>query len=277
MVDKRALDEERARRKKAEASANEARVKYETDLARAQTRLDMIQQAIEAQVNAPQPQQLAQPAPEFDKDPKSYIEHEFAKLRRQQEELAEKYARATATTTQLTQQQQEAQQIADLERWAMAQESAFARETTDYSDAMKFLAQKRESQLRAIGIDDPGEINSALSNDVRGLANLCRQRGKPFGEALYNLAKANGYNGASSDPVSSPNVVATPGNRETPDSAAERLLRGADMAATIGSIGAAPRGEPAASAIATMSDEQFATLYNKIKGNPAAMRQLFGT
>jgi hypothetical protein len=99
---------------------------------------------------------------------------------------------------------------------------------------------------------------------------------------LYDLAQANGYRPGSQQaaPVATPAApaaVLSPVSPVAAASPAERLIRGQEMATTIGSTGSAPRGEIAIRAIAEMSDAEFAKIYeNTQKNGGQAMRNLFG-
>jgi len=123
-------------------------------------------------------------------------------------------------------------------------------------------------------VEDAAQISQAIRSDVQGLANLARQQGRNFAEMLYGLAEANGFQRGSQSAAPPAAAKAPPVNAE---SAAERLIRGQDMATTLGDGGGAPAGEVAPSAIASMSDEEFSKLYlNVKKKGGAAMRNLFG-
>jgi hypothetical protein len=266
VVDKRALDEERSRRKKAEKDATEARVKYEAELAKVNTRFEMLQAAIEANNKAPAAETA--PAPTFDADPKAWIEHQFKALTQKYEDLGKQIAPVQTATTQINEQQRQQQQVAELQEWGRGQEAEFMAATPDYTAAVQHLKTVREATARAIGIDDPTEIARTLQNEVLQTAAFARQKGKNFGEVLYNLAKANGYNASPAASVASRAAPA--------ETAAERILRGQDMAATLGATGAAAKGETAVNAIASMDDAQFQSLLEKMKGDKVKMRNVFG-
>ena len=278
-VDKRALDEERSKRKKAEAAAAELQRKYDADLAKANARFEMLAEAAQAHTASQQPK-APEPAveiPDFAADPQGYIKGNFEAMeRRHQAMLAElKEAKAAAATVGETMQRQEA--TSQLESWAMQQEAAYAAETPDYTDAMKHLMAARAQQLRLIGVEDEARISQTIRQDVQGLANLARQQGRNFAEMLYGLAQANGFQKKAPGASATAPVTPKPSPAVDVDSAAERLIRGAEMATTLGAGGGAPAGEAAPAAIAAMSDAEFAKLYAKVQKNGgAAMRQLFG-
>ena len=274
-VDKRALDAERERRKKAEKVAAELQTKHAAELARAQTRLEMLASAAQAHIDqAPAaPRAEPKPAPDWATDPIGAIKHTFDEFENRQQAVIDRLARVETGNTQLTQAQQQMSARADLQSWANAQEAAFAAEKPDYQAAMTHLMQAERRAKLAIGVDE-SEVMGQLTNEIVGLAQMVRQRGKNFGETLYELAESRGYK-----PSAAANDAAPPSARAAvnAESAAERLLRGQDMATTLGSTGGAPRGEAAPQHIAQMSEEEFTRFYDTVKKKgPSALRGLFG-
>lgn len=272
MVDKRALDEERARRRELEQKFQAA----EIERAKLGERFEMLRQAAQAHVTPPPAPQT--PSPEFEKDPAGYIKYGFERVQQSVEDLSKNF-RAELDgikqgTTKLTEAQQQQRAIADLDAWGASQEAAFRSEAPDYDAAMVHLRDARVGLMRAMAVPEH-EIAAQIMNDVRGVANLARERGMNFPQMLYKMAQAQGYKRAETAPSASDGVVAaaTPAPAAN---AAERLIRGQDMATTIGSTGAAPRGAPAAQTIANMSDAEFSRLYAEVAKDPARMRALFG-
>jgi hypothetical protein len=281
MVDKRALDEERNRRREAEKRATEIERKAAADLARTEERLRLLAEAAQAHVaQATAPAAEEAPPPDFNTDPAGFIQHGFKQLQQALGQINERVQKVETGATQLTQQQRDAQAVGELQNWGMAQEAEYARETPDYAAATQFLAQAREKLIRTMGVSDPMEIRASIAQDVQGLARLSRERGLQFGKVLYDLAVAHGYQKAAPAASDEPAAAGRP-NGGTPapsaENAAERLLRGQDMATTLGSTGGAPRGELTADALGRMSDEEFANYYAKVAKNPAQMRALFGS
>lgn len=282
-VDKRALDEERTRRKAAEKTAADQRTAHAAELARANTRLEMLAAAADGHLkqNAAQPA-AETPAPAFDNDPRAYIEHKFKTMETQLAEARQAAKVGEQIQQQMTRQQAEAKHVGELEAWATAQEREYSTGVADYRAAVEHLAAAREAQLRIIGAEDAGEIRQTIINEVRGLAARARQQGKNFGDVLYKLAAASGYRAGAAPAAAasaSPAAVARVVPAVDPANAAERLIRGNDMATTIGSTGAASNGNgPAAQQIANMSDSEFAAFYAKVqKQGGTAMRSLFGS
>lgn len=276
MVAKAALDEERIKRKKLEKELNEVRAQSGAEIATVKTRLQMITEAIDASVKASPAATPEPPAPAFDADPQGFIKHEFKRINDQNAALARDLAELRTGTVQMSEQQQRAQQLQDIRAWGTAQESAFQAENPDYTDAMNHLLTARRAELQAIGVTDPGEVHNVLANDTMQLAYLSRQRGQQFGKLLYDLATAKGY--AKKTASAATEVADTPGRRvSTPESAAERLLRGQENATTLGSTGGAGQGEVAINAIANMDEVAFGRMLAKVKTQgPAALRNILG-
>ena len=274
VVDKRALDAERERRRKAEKEARDQEKRHAAELARVQERLELLSRAAEQHV-APKPEPVA-PPPDFNADPAAYIKYNFDTLQQKQAEYDRRLAELNQNAQQINQRQQETHQIAEVEAWGQRQEAEFAQQTPDYADAMKHLMKSVEAQHRRLGTAD-GDIPALVRRDVVGLANLCRAKGLPFGETLYGMAQDRGYAPSASRAAEAPSQQVAGATRANSDNAAERLLRGQDMATTLGSTGSAPRGETSVNVIASMSEEEFSKLYSETKKRGgAAMRGLFG-
>jgi hypothetical protein len=270
--DARALHEERNRRRELQQRNQELERKHAAEMARMDERLQMLSGAVqshfqqqEAARRAPPAQD--QPLPDFASDPAGHIQGNFNGL-----------------------QQREVMANNDLQAWGQAQEAEFARGTPDYLQAATYLRDAREKQIRTIGINDPALIRQQMENDIRGLALLARQQGASFAERVYQLALDNGYQrqqprqqgqaGVSRETsgTGADRSNGAGGNGAGANSATERLLRGQDMATTIGSTGGAARGEPAAQHLANLPEAEFAKLLEKtMKDGPTAMRNLFGS
>lgn len=269
LVDKRALDEERSRRKAAEARAREQELSY----AKLATRFEMLNEAL-TEHNKPAPPPKVE-IPSFETDPRGHIEQRLNQIESRFEEVGKKIVPLEKTAEQITQQQKDAEFVRDLQTWGARQEAEFANQTPDYQDAVSFLKQVREDTMRAMNVPE-AEIGQRLMQEVLATANLARQQGMNFGEVLYKLAKANRYAPKAVASTPSPVDTSKPA-RDMVESATERLIRGNDMATTISATGGGARGEIAANAIANMSDEAFAQYYAKVqKQGKSALKNLFG-
>lgn len=280
-VDKRALDQERERRRKAEASLAEERQKNAAEYAKVQTRLELLAQAAQEHVTATAPRAPdPEPAPDFSTDPAGFIQHQFKSVHHELARNREEINTLRDTTQHVQQQTQQQAQNAALQQWGAAQEAEFARNQPDYQQAVTHLRNARERILQAAGINDPVDMQNRLQAEVMQTAAMAYQQGRSFGDVLYKLAGAHGYSpGATAAPAATEaQAAAVPITTPKPAAtAAERLIRGQDMATTLGATGGAPRGELAPQAIANMSDADFDVLYSKVKTQGGqAMRNLFG-
>lgn len=212
LVDKRALDEERERRRKAEKATQELERKYAADVARAEERLRLLANAAQAHVDAaatPAARPEPKPMPDFNTDPAAFIQRNFEALREELQNVRQQVTKVETGTTHLTQQTAQQQALSELERWGMTQEAAFAAQTPDYQQAMAHLMAAREKQIRRMGVDDPNEVRAMMQADVRGLAQRARERGMNFGETLYGLAEDNGYRKADAGAIEATGTSAT--------------------------------------------------------------------
>jgi len=292
-VDKRALDAERERRRKAEAKAAELDVKHAAELAKAQERLNLLQQAAQEHLQAQQVQQQAQrapeppaPPPDFDTDPAGFIKHNFQLLQQRDEARERELAQVRSWTQQQQQAWQQQQQREALAAWGYAQEEQFRAQQPDYGDAIAHLAAARERLARVTNPNaTPAQIREQVTRETLDTAAMAQQRGMNFGQMLYAIAEAHGYQkGARQqqapitiDAASSPAPAIPAPSAAPPANAAERLIRGQEMATTIGSTGGAPKGDLTINAITKMSDAEFAKHYEATRKNGIeAMKNLFG-
>jgi hypothetical protein len=278
-VDQGALHAERERRKKVEAAAEAERVKHAADMAKVQERLNLLMQVAEAS----QPAQASPPpapevAPDPNQDPMGYVHYVERKHAREMEEIRQRVVPVEQLRANLEQAATAHTQQQDLRNWAITQEMEAESDAPDYRQAMAHLKNSRVTELHAIGITEPAHLEQVLRTEVAQLATHARQSGKHFGRMLYDIARLRGYQPAAAaapaPPAPSPAPSPTP--PAAPPDRVAMARRGADMASGLGSGGSAPRGELTPSALAEMSEAEFEAVYNKMKGNSAALRQAFG-
>lgn len=256
-VPQQALHAEREKRKAAEAKAQAAELKSAADAARFAERFEMLTQAVQAAA----PQQATPAAPEIPDVTTDPIGHFKALYETTQKTLADQQAILTG----FQEQQQKAQAVSDLRNWGIQQEVSFEQQEPTYRDAMKFLTSKRHAELELMGIVHVPTRNQLIMQDVEQIAQISRQQGVNYAERLYNIAVERGFTKA---PV-------IPALDAAPDAVA-RAQRGRDNATTIGTSGAAPPAAMSPERIAAMPEKEFAAYLDKVKQNPAALRQLMG-
>lgn len=259
-VPQQALHAEREKRKSAEAKAQAAEMKAATEAAKFAERFEMLAQAVQAAA----PPAAAPAAPEIPDVSTDPIGHFKALYETTQKTLADQQAILTG----FQEQQRQSAAVSELRNWGVQQEVSFEQQEPTYRDAMKFLTDSRHAELEAIGITDPATRNQLIAQDVTQIAQAARQQGVNYAERLYNVAVKRGFAKAAAAP-------AIPALDAVPDAVA-RVQRGRDNATTIGTSGAAPPAAMSPERIAAMPEKEFAAYLDKVKQNPAALRQLMG-
>jgi len=240
----RAPSDHQRRIEAAEARAQAAERARATDAAVFQERMNML--AAVAQSSAPPA--VEAPIPDINADP---IRHFQAVSERNDRRLSELHAAFLAQQ----QGQQRAQQVAQLRTHAERQEVAFMAREPNYAAAMEHLKAGRAAELDVIGVTDPGEQWRIMANDIHAIALKAQQDGADFAERLFKAAQKRGFRPAAR--TGAPAASVGRGNPTTP------TARSAPVRLT-------------ADAIANMSDAQFEKTYERLKANPAALRQLMG-
>lgn len=256
---------ERERRRAAERALADQRAEAAAEKARIEERLQLLMQATAAQPSAPASAPAATEAPNLEGDPVAYIRH----LESRVNELA-------GTQRQAVERDLAAARVNELAGWGAAQERAFAEREPNYNSAINWLMQQRDAELRAIGIADPNARVQQLRQDALQLTAFARQQGSNPAERFYQAAVARGW---TPSPPASPGVPAAAPPVPAPPSDAERaaaIQRGHAQAASIGSVGSAPRGEITAERLASMSDAEFERVYATMAKDPDALRRAFG-
>lgn len=232
MVPHEALHEERERRKTAEQQVRD----FQQLLARFAPQAPA----------APAPE--APKIPDFSTDPVGHFQARIDALEKRNNELE-------SFRTQQTQQteQQRAQQT--LTSWSAQQENQFRQTAPDYDDAVAHIRDQRVAELRALNVPD-NAIMAQLQQDAMVLMATAHQQGANVAERVYAIAKSRGYQPKAA-------AAATPDPIET-------IQRGQQLAAGLGSAGAAPAGRLTAERLANMTEAEFS------KVSEDDIRRLFG-
>lgn len=201
--------------------------------------------------------------PDINTDPVGHFQAKLAQAEKQLQDQG-------AIITGITEQQQQARAMAEMQAWGRSQEAAFAAEEPSYIAATEFLRAGRDADLLALGITDPLERGRIMASDITNIAAKSRQDGVNFGKRIYDVAVARGFKKADAAPVI-PAIDAA-----LPDRAA-RIENGRANATTIAGVGSATPQPLSPERIANMSDDQFAVYIDKIgKGGKTALRDLLG-
>ncbi len=257
--------------------AEEARIAAEQRAAVAESvtneRLRLLTEAAQAALQPTLTAPVAPPPveiPDINTDP---VGHFKARL-----ELADRQAaERDAILKGFAEQQQQAQQFAELKAWGSAQEAAFAAKEPSYNEAINFLLDRRKSQLAVMNVVDPVEQQKVVMSDITQIAIRSRAEGADFGERMYKLAEAYGFQKKAAAPAA-PAVPAIP-SIEAGLPAAERVARaeaGRANSVTIANVGASTPVSFSPEKIGNLSDAQFAKYLDSIKGDPAKLRDLMG-
>ncbi len=260
---------ERERRRAAERALADQRAEAAAEKARIEERLQLLMQATSAtQPASSAPAPAAAEAPNLEGDPIAYIRQ----LESRVNELA-------GTQRQAAERDLAAARVSELAGWGAAQERAFAEREPNYNPAISWLMQQRDAELRAIGIADPSARVQQLRQDALQLTAFARQQGANPAERFYQAAIARGWTAPVETAPGVPAAASAPASVAAPPSDAERaaaIQRGQAQAASIGSVGAAPRGEITAERLASMSDAEFERVYATMAKDPDALRRAFG-
>ena len=271
----------------AEAKAAETLATLERERAVLQARVGMLASLAEAQstpapvvpvaASAPEPE-----LPDVHTDP---IEHFRALAERQQRVAAQERAARedlAGIVRGMQEQQQRAQQVAEMRGWAAVQERQFMAREPTYDAAMNWLRQNRHEELEAIGITDSARRDQIINNDVSEIAHLARREGANFPERLFKAAQKRGFVQAAPPPppATAAAPVIPPLDAEIDPAVAARATAAETArynATTLSGVGAAPPARLSVARLADMSEAQFAAFYGSIKDNPAKMREVFGS
>lgn len=218
----------------AEGKANE----LAANMARMDERLKIFTDVLQ---ETPQQQQAAadaDPEPNPQEDLFAYLAWQRRQIGRMEQDLKTRETRETQTTeVQKAERDFRGAYIADTKRFLVTK--------PNFPQAYRHLIDTRERQLRALGHEDPSEIESIVQREERSLALQAYQRGQNPADVLYRAAVAYGY----SEPVAGQAAAAAPaanGGAPVAQSAANGAVVPAkvDVAAQIAAVKTAlPAGQ----------------------------------
>jgi hypothetical protein len=162
---------------KALQEERQKRAEYERKLDEAVRRMAELEQRVP---KAPEP--TPEPEPDPETDPIGALKHAREQLRRMQEE--------TAQTQRVTQLNQIAYQSA----------TAFKEQAPDYPDAYRYAINSRAQELAALGTPQ-NEIPHILQGEELSLIDTAIRNNRNPAEAIYQFAKARGFNASAPAPA----------------------------------------------------------------------------
>lgn len=242
VVDKRALDEERNRRKELQKQNAEMRANLE----RLTGRLDILQ--------GTKPRTEEAPLIPTEKPIEAVTElYEDLQRRRQSEQ-------------QQTAHQQFMGQYS-------AQAAEFSQKTPDFKEAYQFLLNDRAAELKeAFGLDGIALENALRSNEME-IAAIAMQQGTNPAERIYQLAKRRGYTGkpeTTETPAVDP-AKATADALLKATSTLAGIAKGQEKSKSLSSAGGAGSdGLPPIEELLAMDTDEF----DKLTKNPRAWKKI---
>ena len=218
------------------AARREIEARYASDMAKLQSRLDMIAQA---QAQAAQPKPEAPKIPNLEEDPIGHFQAKQAELERQVQE-AQQFQKQTLAQTE---QQRALQQIgAEVSRL----EQEFEQQTPDYRQAQQHLFNTWQQEAQLLGVPADEAVRFWSMQIVQRAA----QQNKNPAQVAYELARQRGYAGAQrqTQQPQGPNL--------------DTIQKGvAASKSTSSAPGKPTAGTPTIEALLAMDDDDFAKAY----------------
>jgi hypothetical protein len=149
--------------------------------------MDQLRAEIAALKNPPK---APAPIPEFQDDPKAYVDHKAQSVV-ERLEATSKQVEEAQKTAQMSAQQAERVQF---QNYLQQTEAQFVAQTPDYYDALGHIRQIRAKQLQVF---DPNitqeQIRDVIIREEMGLAEQIARQGRNPSQTAYEIAKAYGY------------------------------------------------------------------------------------
>lgn len=239
-VPHQALHQERLRRKEAETKAHAV----ELQLAKAQERLDLLNELAYGPPDRQQQQPQQRHDDSSDVDPETDI---FEAVRRLQKQNSKQRESAT---------------YAQLNRAYQSDAVKFQKQNPDLMDAYAHLAASRDRELAIMGMADAEQRKRQVLHEEQTLVVSALQAGQSPAQMLYELAQAKGFrsrgNGAGDQQAFAPDPRAV--------EQIQQVQRGKAAAASLSGAGGSPGAGLSIAQIAAMPDDQFERLIDKMGG-----------
>jgi len=175
----------------------------------------------------------------YDEDPLGYTQAKLA-------EYDKKFAEVNQMKEQGQQKEAIVQAQQRLNTLVTNDEQNFVKSNPDYYDAVSFIKDKREKELKMLGINDPMIINNDWSSNAFQLTIVSLQNQKSPAQCAYEIAKFYGYQKKQD----SGDLLAT-------------VNRGQKVASRSISQGGAAEVEPSIEALLNAEGEEFDKLWKK--------------
>jgi hypothetical protein len=228
---------------KALQEERQKRAEYERKLDEAVRRMQELEQRIP---KAPEPAPTPEPDPET--DPIGALKHAREQLRKMQE----------ATEAQ--------QYEARLNQIAYQSATAFKEQAPDYPDAYRYAINSRAQELAALGTPQDS-IPQILQREELNLIDTAIKNGRNPAEAIYQFAKARGFNATAPAPVpAAPAPAPVPPPAPAPVNPALQQAKQAVAASAAAGGAPAAKGEMSVNDIANLNGAAFDAAWNKLFG-----------
>ena len=224
---------------KALQEERQKRAEYERQLQEYQRREQEWQQWAEQQRQAQEPQeQFVEPDPETDP---------IGALKLAQQRLQE--------MAQETQQRAYVEQLSTVAYQAATQ---YQQSVPDYQDAYKYAINSRAQELVALGTH-PQDVPQILQQEELRLIDTALQNRRNPAEAIYQFAKARGFQGKTAAPAPAP----APVQAAAPDPVLQETKRAVAASASAGGAPAS-KGQVSVADLANLNGAAFDAAWNKM-------------
>jgi hypothetical protein len=156
-----------------------------------------------------------------------------------------------------------------------AAEREFAAKTPDFQAAVDFLHQGRLAEMKAIGYPDQAYIDPAtgqripsaaeiIAQEAIGISSTAFQQGVNPAERFYALARARGYSAKAAETTEPSDGAKTAAALEKAADKLATIAKGQQASKSLSSAGGASNDALTLEAIASMDEEEFAKISDKV-------------
>jgi hypothetical protein len=236
---------------KALQEERQKRAEYERKLDEAVRRMAELEQRVP---KAPEPAEIPEPDPET--DPIGALKHAREQLRRMQDETAQ------------------TQRVAQLNQIAYQSATAFKEQAPDYPDAYRYAINSRAQELAALGTPQ-NDIPQILQSEELSLIDTAIRNNRNPAEAIYQFAKARGFNATAPAPAPAA-VVPTPAPAPAPVPVNPALQQAKqEVAASAAAGGMVANNEPALTDMINAPNPDLEKIWKKLEAASGKKSSIF--
>lgn len=233
---------------KALQEERQKRAQYEQMLAQREQELRQYQEWAAQMQQQQVPQQEAPAEPDPETDPIGALKYARDQLRQMQQMTAEQ------------------QYVSQLNQVAYSAANQFKAQVPDYSDAYQYALQSRAQELMALGAHQQ-DIPTILHREELSLIDSAVRNGRNPAEAIYQFAKARGFQGKAAEVAQATRMqpTAAASTPSAPDPVMQETKRA--VAASASAAGApASKGQISLADMANLKGAAFDSAWNKYFG-----------